>query len=435
MKTKILSIFSILAVALGFTACDDHNYGPELTDEGTLSFASFDVKVESSEVEIESRADIDISDYTVKIINDKSVTVNSFVYSDLPEIIALPVGDYTVKVESHAVQKAEFDRPYYAGSKTISIKSNAVTDAGTITCTFASIRVSIRYADSLKPLLGDDVAVRVKANDNGELTFTRDETRSGYFEAVDGSTTLVAIFEGTVNGVSQWLRTELTDVQAGQHRIITFRIKGMPEPPAETGSIDLSGGISVDASIVTVDKDGNVTVEEDVLDSSDRPGQEEPEETPDDPTPPVDDTADVSMTSELDFDNPNLTTETVSPGYGQVNIHVGSGLAHLYLEVTSNDSEFAGIALAMFGEGKFDIANPPSEESMGSLDKLGIDNGDAIRGETDVIFDITQFIPMLDGFYNGANGANGIHSFKLNVVGNDANEDLTKTLTFIAERK
>lgn len=419
MKTNILSIFSALAVMLGFAACDDHSYGPEMTDEGKLSFASFGVEVESTETEIESRASaVDVSGYTVKIINDKDVTVDSYTYSALPEVLTLPIGTYTVKVESHEVQKAEFDNPYYAGSKTVTIKTNAVADAGTITCRFASIRVSIKYADSLKPLLGDDVTVRVRANDDGELTFTADETRSGYFEAVEGSTTLVAIFEGTVNGAEQWLRKELTDVEAGQHRIITFKIKGMPDPPAETGTIDPSTGITIDADVTLVDQDGNVTVDEDVLSGDDRPGQEEPEtpddpDDPDDPTPPATDESDVTMTSDLTFDTP-LAFDTTT-GKGKVSIHADSGLAHIYLEITSTHDDFAGLIKDMFGEGQFDLAYPSSDESKESLRQLGLKYGEDVINKTDVEYDISSFIGLLGTF-------SGEHEFKFTAISNDDNE-------------
>lgn len=426
MKSKILSIFSILTLAFGFAACDDHNYGNEAVDQGKLSFAGFGVDVESAETEIDSRADVDVTEFVVKVINDKNVTVEQSTYGSLPEVMTLPAGDYTVKVMSHEVLKAEFDHPYYEGSRNITVKANSVTDAGTVVCRFASIRVTIRYSENLIPLLGDDVQVRVRANDSGELTFVKNETRSGYFEAVEGSTTLIAVFEGTVNGQKQLFRKELTDVMAGHHRIITFKVKGLPEPPEETGSIDPNDGITIDTSVEDVDRDGNVTIEEDVLPGNDRPGSdEEPDdkdpENPDTPTPPVDDN-DVKMESELAFGSPIPTTTSAS---GVVNIHTDSGLVHLYLTVTSTNEEFAGIALSMFGEGLFDIANPPSQDSIDTLTGLGLDCGETIRDKQDVVFDISAFIPMLNGFA-------GRHEFKLTAESHAGNQ-LTKTLIFIAE--
>ena len=177
--------------------------------------------------------------------------------------------------------------------------------------------------------------------------------------------------------------------------------------------IEFRQGINIDTSVETVDKDGNVSVDEENLGSDDRPGQEEPD-GPDDPTPPGPpaEDSDVTIKSEdLNLEGDNKTSEVKS---AVVNIHAESGLKHLYLEVSSTNEDFSGIALSMFGIGKFDIANPPTEESANNLKVLGLDCGEAIQNKQDVIFDISKFIPMLDN----APGFPGKHIFKLTAVSN-----------------
>lgn len=115
-----------------------------------------------------------------------------------------------------------------------------------------------------------------------------------------------------------------------------------------------------------------------------------------------------------------------TPKNGVVNIHADSGIAHLYLEVVTDNEEFKDIALQMFGEEKFDFADPNmSDETKSQLDPLGLSYGDAIIDQTDVPFDISTFIPMLAGF-------SGTTTFKLTVVSNNGSE-LTKSLIFKAE--
>ena len=78
-----------------------------------------------------------------------------------------------------------------------------------------------------------------------------------------------------------------------------------------------------------------------------------------------------------------------SPKNGIVNIHADSGIAHLYIKVDTDNDDFRDIALQMFGEDKFDFADPNmSEESKAQLEPLGLSYGDAILNQTDVTFDI-----------------------------------------------
>lgn len=429
MKSKILSVLSILALSCGFSACDDHHYGNEPTEEGSISFVEFGIDVNDNQSEIETRAGVDVSTFLVKIIDaDKNATVRQSTYGELPGVISLPIGDYKIMVESHEVKSAEFDHPYYAGETTVKVSPNSITDAGKVICNFASIRVSVRYDSNLRPLLGDDVTVTVHANDEGELVFAHDETRSGYFRYLDGSTTLIANLKGTINGKYTEMRKEITDVKAGDHRIITYKVVLPPDFPSEEGSINPGEGVTIDSNVTVIDSDGNITIEEDNLGGNDRPGQEDPDpenpDNPDQPTPPADN--DVTITSPtLNLEGSNKTSEVSS---AVVDIHAESGLEHLYLEVSSTNDDFKEIALQMFGDGKFDIANPPTEESENNLKELGLDCGDAIRGEKDVKFDISAFIPMLDS----VPGFPGTHTFKLTVVSNKGSE-LSKSLIFIAE--
>ena len=429
MKLKYSAIALMTTLSLGLGACDNHNYGAEGDTMGRVSFESFGVDVEDNETVIDTRAAVDVSDYLVKVTDSRGVTKLECAYAAVPEVMTLPVGDYTIDVKSHAVLPAEFNHPYYAGSKSFTVKANDITDIGTVTCKFSSIRVTIKYSENLKPLLGDDVEVIVEAGTGGRLVFTPSahpaESFSGYFEAVDESTTLIATFKGTVAGnPDMWLRKELTDVKAGHHRIITFKIKGLPEPPEETGTIEPGSGITIDTSVEDVDRDGNVTVDEEILDDNDRPGQEDPTDpdAPDNPDNPdnPDPANDVTVTApELVFDKEIVLPQTVS---GVVNIHCESGLAHLYLEVTTTNDEFKGIAKSMFGEGRFDLAYPGTTGD--TLKQMGLNVGDEIINEKDVVFDISTFIPLLGGFP-------GTTTFKLTPVSNDGNE-LSKSLIFVA---
>lgn len=222
---KIFQIFSSLVLAaLSLTACSDNwSPGEETAATGQVRLHSMGVEVSDAENVVSrtaSRASqIDLSNFIVTITNAQGMPVAEYLYKDMPGVIVLPVGAYTVNVRSHNVKKAAFDEPYYTGSGSFTIRQDEIVDIGVVTCKFSSIRVSIIFDEALKEKLGDDAKVTVIANDEGSLVFTPAETRSGYFEAVAASTTIIAQFEATLKGESEKVTKTVTftDGVPGNH--------------------------------------------------------------------------------------------------------------------------------------------------------------------------------------------------------------------------
>ena len=372
----------------------------------------------SNAEQVVSRFSVDLSDYIVTIYTATNAVAGEWKYSEMPEVVPLAVGDYKVTVKSHNVEKAAWEKPYFLGTKAFSIQESKITDIGVIKCVLSNIKVSIRYDASLVPYLGDDVKVVVVANDQGSLIYTKDETRAGYFEAIEGSSTIVTTLTGTVNGYSENVVNTYTDAQAGQHRIITFKLKGPnPVPPDETGTINPGEGINVDSDVVVDDINNNINPEEDVI-PGDRPGKEDPVDPGTDPDPGVDP---ITFTSEtIDFDGPNTPVDGTSY---IVNIHSEATFAHLLVEIISEsltDEMLRGVGLAA----TFDLAYPGDLETA-LKDSFGFPVGNEVIGQTDVVFDITQFVPLLNIYQ-------GTHQFKITAT--DANSvQVVKLLTFVVE--
>lgn len=264
MKTKILSSLTV-AAALLMSSCADTFEPAATTATGEVALKSIGVEVSHNETVV-SRAEVDLNPFIVTIYNESDAVVSQWRFADMPEIFSLPVGSYTVDVKSHEVAKAEWDAPLYQGKKTFKINKDKITEIGTVTCSFASLKVSVRFGDDLRKVMGDDVKVRVVANDEGELVFTPSETRSGYFEVVEGSTTLAAYFTGTVNGVVEDITSTYTEVKAGTHYILNYTLRTNPlEPDPETGMIDPSQGIYVLPGVEEETKDGSVNNDEEII--------------------------------------------------------------------------------------------------------------------------------------------------------------------------
>lgn len=434
MKTKILSIIALAATAFSFVACDDHGFMNSDNQKGSLSFAGFGVEVDPSEAVKEdagagSRAAADVSDFIVKINDAKGAAVYNAKYGELPDVVELASGDYTIDVISHNVEKAAWEKPYYCGSQKFSITKDRITDIGTIVCKFSSIRVTVRFTKELRELLGNDVFVRVVANDNGELVFTRDETRSGYFEAVEGSSTLIATLTGTIMGQSFSKTVPLTDVKAGHHRIITFGIKG-PTPPEETGTIDPTTGIRLDVDVTDVDCDGNVNVDEDVIGGDDSPwGPEQPDDPdPDDPNPPVPSEGKIEITSDdLVLGDAGRNSPTAQSHI--VNMYVEKGIDKLMVRIKSSNSDFLASAGEMMPL-EFDLANLTATlgaEVAGTLTDpaIGLPADDQVKGQTNVVFNISGLAPLLAVFP-------GTHTFEFELT-DAAGNSKSEKLIYIAE--
>jgi hypothetical protein len=436
MKNKIFSLLTLFVLALGLTSChDDLNPGVKTTGEGSVNLSSIGVEINNVEKVIaSSRASVDLSDFLIDIVNtDDNSTAASWKYSAMPELFTLPVGNYKVKVKSHEVQKAEWEKPYFVGEKTFSVTNDAITEIGVVTCTLSNIKVTIGFSDELKALMGDDCKVTVYVNDEGSLEFTKEETRAGYFEAVEGSTTLVAEFTGTVDGNEEYMSFKATDVEAGQYRKITFKIKdNSTTPPVETGSISIEGGIKIDVDYDEINLAGNVTSEEENLGDSDRPGKEDPlpgEGGGDNSGDNTESTPITFTCATASFDEPNEID--ASKSY-VVNIKAENGIEHLYVTIdpkpdADQDSYSEDFLLSLSDldiPTSFDLANPGDKASI-YKNSLGLPVGDEVVGATELDFDISNFVPLLKN-----PNFKGVHKFKLQVVDSKGNE-LTKTLTFV----
>lgn len=422
MKNHIFSIFAVIALALGFASCNDDAWNPNGNGSkatGTLSLKGLGVDIDDKEQQVAtSRASVDLSNFIIEI-KKGDVTAEKWTYALMPEVLTLAEGDYTVSVISHDLQDAEWDRPYYKGSKTFTITKGEITEIGTVTCTFQSVRVSVTFTPELLKAMDDDCKVQVEVGNSGTmLEFDKAHyNSSAYFRPVDGSMTLVATFKGTVQGnYTETNPQTFSDVAAGKHYRLNFSAKG-PSPiiPDETGTIDLGNGIAVNTEILGSENiNGTVNNEEKPENNGDHPGKEDPKPGPgpDNPTPP-----DQPTDNNITFTCPTLVFEDQGKNdlsgldefpEGKVAIHADAKIAHLHVKIESDNSGFAA-SVGEFLPMEFDLAYPAPEYESAFKNDLGFPVGNDVIGKTDLEFNITDFIPLLAGFQ-------GEHKFTITVV-------------------
>lgn len=445
MKFKSISILAWAAAAAAFTGCSD-NWVPEVegAGEGRLNTQSILAEVNTVEDEKEdedvtkkatSRSSIDLSPFLVDVVRTSdNANVASWTYATMPQLPTFAVGSYKVQVRSRVLKDAEWSAPYYLGSQTFDIRNGEVTDVGPIVCKLANVRVTIDYGPKLLEATGGEgFTITVTSTPGVYLQYTGKETRSGYF-AYNGQTTMVARFQGRVNGVNEDFSHVLENIAPGQHRKLTFRLNYNPNvPDDEVGTIE-GQGIVVSCSTKTVNVDGNVIQEEDIQESGDRPGQEGDEPGGEDPKPGEE--GNITFTSEtLANDNGNVLDDTPNNaadfGEGKkeakIHIHSDAPIASFKVKIDSETltpEVLEGVKLAA----EFDLADPrvkvdgEEKDLTEGLKGLNFPVGDEVKGATDLDFDITQFVP-LTMIYGAAN-----HRFILTVTDNAGN---SKTLTLL----
>lgn len=415
---KSLNIFLVgLFALLMLGSCEKENLKVDPTDkgEGKVSLTKLAITVSNAETIIDRSSSVDISNFIVNIIDKKDNEVKkTWAYKKMPEIITLPVGDYIAEVKSHVVKAAEWDAPYFYGSQEFTVAKDELTDIAPITCTIQNIKVTIKFDDNLKAVMGTDVVVNVVVGDKGSLDFAYNETRSGYFEYVSDSKILVATFTGTVDGSKESGYKIFVDIAPGQHRIITYSLKDPSEViPPEFGEITPS--FLIDASVKTIDLTVNVPGGEDVIEPS--PG---PNPNPDpDPDPEPEDNAPTITSTSINVDGNNIVTEGM---IADVDILSENGITGFTVDIIS--ASLSKEMLTAVGlDDHLDLVNPGNLEE--GIKSLGFPVKEEVVGKTSLKFSITEFMPMLQLFAD-------THKFKLTVTDSKGLK-VVKTLTFIVQ--
>ncbi len=437
MKTKILSFLTLAAFGLGFGACTDKWEQPiEGEGSGQLDEQSILLDVVNAEVLIPegkgfkksaSRAVTDLSGYIVTVEDANGAVVESWKYSAMPSMPVFNVGTYTVKVKSHEVKAAEWSAPYFVGSQSFSIRKDEVTElTDPVVCKLANIAVSVKFADDLLAAGngGADFQVEVTSAPGVSLTFGASETRKGYFEALDGLSTLHVVFNGTINGTADHADAVLTNVAGGQHRQIVFALKSNTHRPAdETGNLEIGDeGIKVDFSVVEEDMTGNLAAEEDPITPGYKPGEEDPEnpDKPDDPVTPTQPVAEFTSPT-MSFETMNYVSDFADEDMNpiqdaKITIKVPGKIQELIVNIVSdelNEEMLSGVGLSA----TLNLAHPASAELGATLaNNFGFPTGDEVIGKEEITFEITKFVPLLMLY------PDAVHSFVVKVIDQNGKE-------------
>lgn len=427
MKNIFLICLTLMAVLFTFSACHSEKMETGTTDvTGQLSLASMkmevDLKVDT--VYPQSRAGVDVSNFLLTIKNSQGEQVEQYTYSEMPEIISLPVGTYTVVASSAEAATNGFDVPFYTGStEQFTIKENELTEVSALTCRLANVMISVEYDEELRKLMGEDVVTTVKIGDNS-LDIPSSETRKAYLIAPASAGSMDITLKGTIDGESVTEVKRVENVQAGQYNIIKYVLSPVDDGNNSVGG-NLNIAINIDSSMTSSDETVGVNPgEEPGIDDFPTDGGEEPgdgdgdggdESGSDQNMPTIEGTSFNKVP--FDIDNDRLTISGAAEL--QVTIGAPNGIANLFVEIISETLDVSEVGLPK----SFDLAYPG--ENSDALSGLGFPVGDKVIGQTEVLFDISNFTILLPTF-------KGNHDFKIRVVDSKGLEE-TKTLKLKVE--
>lgn len=434
MKNIFLICFTLMVVLFTFSACHSEKMETGTTDvTGQLSLASMkmevDLKVDT--VYPQSRAGVDVSNFLLTIKNSQGEQVEQYTYSEMPEIISLPVGTYTVVASSAEAATNGFDVPFYTGStEQFTIKENELTEVSALTCRLANVMISVEYDEELRKLMGEDVVTTVTIKEKTQdmikeysLDIPSSETRKAYLIAPASAGSMDITLKGTIDGESVTEVKRVDNVQAGQYNIIKYVLNSVDDGTNSNGGGNLNIAINIDSSMTSSDETVGVNPgEEPGIDDFPTDGGEEPgdgdgdggdESGSEQNMPTIEGTNKVPF----DIDNDRLTISGAAEL--QVTIGAPNGIANLFVEIISETLDVSEVGLPK----SFDLAYPG--ENSDALSGLGFPVGDKVIGQTEVLFDISNFTILLPTF-------KGNHDFKIRVVDSKGLEE-TKTLKLKVE--
>ena len=429
MKKIFFICFTLLASTLFFCACHSESMDNIVNMKGELKLSTLKVGVDTDVdvVYLDSRAEsgVDLSNYIVTIYDKYSQQAGQWTYSEMPEVVSLSVGTYTVEVKSAAEPANGFEAPYYEGTVTCEVKENEVTDVPTISCKLANMMFTIEYEEAFKNKMSDDVVTTLSIGENS-LQIPATETRAAYLIAPEDETaSLVVNLTGTIDGEAIDYSEHIDNVKSGVHNVIKYQfvpVSDGTESSENTGVV--AGGalkisIALDSSMIGSDETVNVYpgTEPGINDfPTGNEGGEVGENA-------ISITGKILGDKSFDIDLPQTVTEQTSLIVG---IETQSGIQNLKVKISSNNEDFNGIGTAL---GEFDLAHSDTmlDDTKDMLTELGLPLDANVLNKTVLDFDISSFTSLLLKF-------EGEHTFQITVTDNQGNQ-LSKSLVINIPKK
>ena len=415
-------LFAISTAAVMFAGCKKTEI---TTSEAGLGSVRFSISSDNSEYVTKAELpQVDVNTFKVKITGkDNGYSKEWASVSEMPGVLELVSGNYTVTATSPDANPVAWDQPVYGGSQDFTVMVGKVSNVN-LKCSITNMMVTINPTDDfLNELTGWNVTV---TSDDGHLTWNRTEYDEGKAAFFDVAPLNVLVKGERFDGTEVIQQTLIIDeVAAKDHHIINLDAK-------VTGSIE-EGGLHLTVDNTVNDRNENINIPgleeipvEDEPDTEEPGGETGDEEDPQPSTAPVMEWA----------SNPTFETMPISSDMDVViNISAQEKIKAFVVKVESPSAEFLATVSAMVSP-----ENAHLDENYVNLDLINdataiamlsslMPTGDALKGQTSVDFSLSELVPMINGF-SPASGS--IHTFTLSVT-DEKDQTLSKPVSFKTE--
>lgn len=247
-RTIVTSI--ILAAAVVFTGCNHNELKPGSGAQGELSLQIVPKGDFTPLPETKATDDVqvDVSTFSLSVNSGDKTVLSWDKFSDVPSVIGLDPGTYTIVAKSPGNKAVEWLQPKYQGSQEVTVVPGEVENI-VLTCTLTNMKVTILTTEKFRNEMEDYTVTVNSDNGDGFLNFTKaiiEEGRSGYFDPSPLTIDLNATRkqkEGVAMADINVIHTYHIESGAAQdHHVITL-------DASETGYADLGSGITVDYTV------------------------------------------------------------------------------------------------------------------------------------------------------------------------------------------
>lgn len=364
--------------------------GLQLTITADDSFVDKVVKSESA---------VDFSNFVVSIEKKDGKYTKEWTCAELPALIELAPGEFTVTVASPASEPVAWNQPVYGAVKDFTIVEGVVTPVD-IVCTLQNMKnsvycsqhlvdelttfqVTVTHPDGHLVWSADEVGIYTQAED-GTKTIVREPAKQGYFTVHDLDVTVNGY--RAVDNSTATLSYQIKDVAPRDHHIL-YVDAYVTGQSAIALSIDSSViDRNVDMVIPGIDPDDE-NVDDDIetgwgQEEDQQPGENQPVE-PEQP---------VSTAPTLEWPaNPDFAKMDIEQGMSvELMVYAPEKIKGFIVYVSDN---FLGaIQVLVPGAECLDlIYDEVAKEQLGTM----LPVGDQLLGQTEVAFSLSKLVPMI----------------------------------------
>lgn len=239
---KMKKIFiSILAASAMFAGCNTPLIEDTESGYGELSLDlsasdEFEVVSKASETGVKLRNE-DVNEFTIKMVRTPDGMTKEYArFGDMPQMVQLPSGKWTLTASSPETLPAAFDQPVYGATHEFDVKVGEVS-AEKLVCTLQNIKMSFNLAEEFTAEL-KDFTITVSNGDGADRALywtnvesevedqftTKDMSKPGYF-SVSPRIVIRVDAKRKLDNSEAYHEISLTDAEAKDHVVVKLGAK------------------------------------------------------------------------------------------------------------------------------------------------------------------------------------------------------------------